>query len=521
MSERSRNERRLLMIAASERDEAHSRRLFAEDSIQVDFCRSVEELVYAAEDDAATILLSDIALRHDRVLPLIDFLSEQPPWSDLPVILVTSDERPGWLKHNEPQNLAILRQPVHVDSLLSLVRASLASRERQYQVRDLLEEQATTQLELRQIDRRKDEFLATLAHELRNPIAPIKSALDLVQIGRKTLTNESELVEIMTRQVQQLIRLIDDLLDVSRITRGKIRLIRKVIDLRDSILCGIEEARPFILKSGQELSVSLGDKPIFVHGDESRLSQCVANLLNNAAKYTQASGKIAVQADMSKGMAKVMITDNGIGIAPDQISSVFELFRQHDVDRERGQAGLGIGLTLVQRLVDLHGGTVTVSSQGIGTGSTFTMRFPTATPLEGKSGGPDASFSLRESQGCKILLVEDTRAVRFVTKQLLEIMGHEVSEAVDGVEGLEKASQLDLDLIISDISMPRMNGIKFAKEIRQNPQLDGVMLVAMTGYGRGEDREEALAAGFNRHITKPVDIAVLEELLREVANPGL
>lgn len=519
MGDLSREERRILMVAISERDRVHTARLCREDSLEVDFCETVEELVYAAEEGAAAILLNDLALRRDHILPLLDFLSEQPAWSDLPTILVTAEERPSWLSKHGLVNVAILRQPVHVDTLLSVLRSAIASRVKQYQVRDLLHEQAETQAELRRADRRKDEFLATLAHELRNPIAPIKSALDLVELSRGSLQNEAELLGVMNRQVRQLTRIIDDLLDVSRITRGKIRLIREIIDLRDPVLAGVESSRPFIEQSKQTLTVNLGQAPIYVDGDASRLAQCVANLLNNAAKYTPPGGAIQVTARSAKGMIEIAVRDNGIGIAPEQISSVFELFRQHDVDRERGQAGLGIGLTLVQRLLDLHGGTISVESDGLNKGSLFTIRLPAASPPTPTSHGarPASTVDLSSERiGRRILLVEDTRAIRELTKQLLEIMGHTVTAAADGEQGLQAAQQEQYDAVLSDISMPRMNGLQLAKKLREDRRFDNTLLVAMTGYGRTEDREEALAAGFNRHLTKPVDAAVLDEIFAKL-----
>lgn len=515
MPSRTRDEQRLLMVAASKRDQTHATRLFHEDSIETDSCRTVEELVDAIEVGAGAVLLSDAALRRDHILPFLDYLARQPPWSDLPVILVTSEERPGWFHKQGLLNVSILRQPVHLDTLLSVARSALKSRERQYQVRDLIAEQEETQQELRRMDRRKDEFLATVAHEIRNPISPIRSALDLMQLSGGSLENEPELIEIMNRQVRQLTRIVDDMLDVSRVAAGKLRLIQETIDLREPVWAGIESSRPFIEQSQQTLEVDLGKMPIYVTGDASRLVQCVVNLLNNAAKYTPEGGQITVTAKTASGMAALSVRDTGIGLASDQIDSVFELFQQHDVDRERGQAGMGIGLTLVQRLINLHGGLVEVHSDGIDKGAEFTIRLPTIARTHELNSRESRDKKPNKVSSFNILLVEDTRAIRILTQRLLEAMGHQVSVAEDGGEGLEKAIELIPDVVLSDVSMPRMDGLQLAKKLRADRKFDSTLLVALSGFGRSDDLQQALAAGFNRHLTKPVDAAMLAEMLAE------
>lgn len=502
------------MVAASRADECRAGRLFAEDGIEVHFCGNLSQLIQQVELGAAAVLINARIVSADYVRPLLRTLERQPTWSDLPVILVTAEERPGWLNRKPVANVTILRQPVHMETLLSVVRSAITSRLKQYEVRDLLEEQERTQAELRKVDRRKDEFLATLAHELRNPISPIQNALDLLELSQMSLQEETELREIMRRQVKQLTRLVDDLLDVSRITRGRIRLERQTIDLRDAVRAGIEASQPFIDQSDQTLEVDLGAQPLMVKGDATRLAQCVANLLNNAAKYTPAGGRVRVGAEATPGMVVLTVQDNGIGIAADQIDSVFELFRQHDTDRQRGQAGLGIGLTLVQRLLRLHAGTIEVHSDGLGQGSTFTVRLPVAVPCNSTTQDSPSPTSACPSR-FRVLVVEDTPAIRTVLQRLLEAIGHEVIIAEDGVQGVEEAMAQKPQVVISDISMPRMNGLQLARRLRRHPAFNETPLIAMTGYGRAEDQAEALEAGFNHHLTKPVDIA---ELRRVFAN---
>lgn len=518
MSHRDRIERRLLMVAASVRDETHAQRMFREDGIEVDFCRSLYDVADCIEDGAAVVLLTDQIVRRDPLQPLLDVLRAQPAWSNVPLILTTTDERLSWFAQQPGINATLLRQPIHVETLLSVVRSAIASRLKQYEVRDLLEQQERTQGELRDIDRRKDEFLATLAHELRNPISPIKNSLDLLDMSQRSLQEEIELRGIMQRQVHQLTRLVDDLLDVSRITRGKIRLDRKCFDFREAIQAGIESSRPFIVQSHQELHVDLGDSEIHVDGDLARLAQCVANLLNNAAKYTPPNGKIWLELRPSSSMVELFVRDNGIGIATEQLASVFELFQQHDVDQERGQAGLGIGLTLVRSLLDLHAGSIDVQSDGVNKGSTFTMRLPRVIAAASESVATSFSEDAYSKRSFDVLVVEDTRAIRIVLRQLFEAMGHNVVMAEDGCEGLKLAKKLSPEVIFSDISMPKMNGLELAKQLRRDREFDRTTLIAMTGYGRNEDREEALAAGFNRHLTKPVDVNELREVFRAICS---
>lgn len=506
-------------MAGSARDEKHTTTILREDGLCVDFCRTIEDLAYEVEAGAAVVLLNDTALRRENIRSFIDAIQRQPAWSNIPLVVVCADERSGWLNKHGITNATVLRQPVYVETLLSVVRSAIASRRKQYEVRDLLSEQSRTQNELRLADRRKNEFLATLAHELRNPISPIKNALDLLDIADAAMEDERELRQIMQRQVNQLARIVDDLLDVSRITRGRIKLDRKVFDLREAMTAAVESSSPFIERSEQTLTVDVPENPIYVDGDSSRLAQCIANLLNNAAKYTPKGGSIGLQVCRSSGMVELSVRDNGIGIASEHIESVFELFRQHDIDQERGQAGLGIGLSLVRRLLDLHAGTIEVHSDGVGQGSVFKIRLPAAMPPS--SGLTSATGdSARNTSGKKyqVLVVEDMRAIRYVLKRLLEAMGHEVVLAEDGVEGLEKAQLLQPDIIMSDISMPRLNGLQLAKRLRTDRAFDHTTLVAMTGYGRSEDRDQAIEAGFNEHLTKPVDVRKIRHLFAAMGD---
>ncbi len=371
--------------------------------------------------------------------------------------------------------------------------------------------------QLSEMDRRKNEFLATLAHELRNPLAPIKNAVQLM--GMLKLDPEiDQLRQMMSRQVDQLVRLIDDLMDVSRISRGKISLRSEIVELPVVIAAAVEASATFIAENGQQLIVNVPDgDAIRVNGDPSRLTQVISNLLNNSAKYSDAGARIELTASLEGKVAVIRVCDNGIGIAPDMLPGIFEMFSQAEDTLERGSAGLGIGLTLVKTLVELHDGSVVARSDGIGKGSTFTVRLPAI-------GDPVAESSLRGNtpdaaaiRSFKVLVVEDMRALRLITARLLEKLGHEVQCVENGQLALLKLDTFTPDVVFSDIAMPGMTGYELARQIRQRSDCSHVFLVAVTGFGQSSDREKALEAGFNEHMVKPVDIAVLHSLFEKLS----
>ena len=371
---------------------------------------------------------------------------------------------------------------------------------------------------LAEMDNRKNEFLATLAHELRNPLAPIKNAVQLM--GMLKIDPEvDELRQMMARQVEQLVHLIDDLLDVSRIGRGKISLRREIVDLRAIIDAAVEASSTFIAENGQLLTVNVpGSDHVRVNGDPSRLTQVISNLLNNSAKYSDAGSQIELHVVEENQMAVIIVRDNGIGIASEGLRSIFDMFNQQDDTLERGSAGLGIGLTLVKTLVELHDGTVVAESEGIGKGSTFTVRLPTVASLNLTKAMPAFSVQGVSTRSLKVLIVEDMRALRVITARLLEKLGHVVEFAENGPLALLKLETFVPDVLFSDIAMPGMTGYELAQRIRQRPDCSQIYLVALTGFGQSSDRDRALDAGFDEHMVKPVDIALLQRLFERI--PG-
>ena len=370
-------------------------------------------------------------------------------------------------------------------------------------------------------NRRMSEFMATLAHELRNPLAPIRNAIDLMGMSSQSPENE-ELRALLDRQVDQVIRLIDDLLDISRIGRGKIVLHREVVDLRNVIQSAIEASETIIQEKGQKLHVNTCDQAVSVKVDPTRITQVVSNLLNNSSRYSDEGSEIQLtltidSEDGEHGSAVMSIRDNGIGISADRLDEIFQMFAQVDDSLGRGHAGLGIGLTLVKTLVELHLGTVIAQSDGVGKGSLFTVRIP----LAGLNAQPIPEEPMKEwpisNRTFQVLVVEDMRALRTIMARLLEKLGHRVKVAEDGLSALESITEVTPEVVFSDISMPGMTGYDLARRIRSQPNLANTYLVAMSGYGQLSDRKQSRDSGFNEHMVKPVDIAKLRDFFERLS----
>ncbi|MBP7408636.1 MAG: response regulator [Flavobacteriales bacterium] len=365
--------------------------------------------------------------------------------------------------------------------------------------------------ELRQIaaamseaDRRKNEFLALLAHELRNPLAPIRSAVQLMQLTNDPEANKTA-TGIVERQVDQMVRLVDDLLDVSRISRGKIELRKQRIDLTSVVKQAIEDTRPLVKSMGHELTVTLPPEPVYLNADRTRLVQVLGNLLNNACKFTDMGGRISLTVEVVDGEAVITIRDNGIGIAAEQLPSIFEMFVQADTSMERSVSGLGIGLALVKNMLEKHGGTVGVQSHGLGRGSTFVVRMAimestALAPAAGvEGGGPDLTTVQR------ILVVDDNVDAAMMLERLLQLNGKQTRVAHSGLDALEVAEQFRPHLILLDIGLPKLNGYEVCRRIRQQPWGKDMVVIALTGWGQEEDRKRSKEAGFNAHFVKPLE----------------
>ena len=371
-------------------------------------------------------------------------------------------------------------------------------------------------------DRRKDQFLAMLAHELRNPLAPIRNAVELMRQVETLDPAFQPSREMVERQVKHLARLVDDLLDVSRITQGSIRLRKEAVELGTVIERAIEATRPLIDSRAHDLRVQLPTDPIHLEADPTRLEQILANLLNNAAKYTMPGGQIRVTAAVEGGEAVVRVRDNGIGVPPDVLERVFEPFVQSEGSLARSEGGLGIGLTLVRSLVEMHGGSVEANSPGLGQGSEFVVRLPARLPAELSAGRtapmPDLEVPF-SSRGLRVLVVEDNVDAAESLAALLRLWGHEVRMVHDGLEALDAAREQHPEVVLLDIGLPGLDGYQVAKRLREDSSMDGALLVAMTGYGQPEDRRRSREAGIHHHFVKPVEPFVLRTLLSNLGAP--
>jgi PAS domain S-box-containing protein len=368
---------------------------------------------------------------------------------------------------------------------------------------------------LREADRRKDEFLAILAHELRNPLAPISNAIRILELRGDDPEVVTQTREVMERQVHQMSRLVDDLLEVSRIGRGKISLEKAPVDLANVIATAVETCRPLVEAHRHTLTVSLPERPARVEADSARLSQVLSNLLNNAAKYTEDGGRIDLIVEQSQGDVVIRVRDNGIGIAPKRLPAIFDMFEQIEGAADRSEGGLGIGLTLARRLVEMQGGKIEAHSDGLGKGSEFVTRLPAfVEPATETASKPEEELSAPSGGGPRrVLVVDDNVDSAESMAVLLRLDGHEVRLAHDGEAALEEARVFRPDVMFLDLSLPKMDGYEVARRLRQEPEMSGMTLVAMTGYGHAEERRRTREAGFHAHLVKPVDFDLLRNLL--------
>jgi signal transduction histidine kinase len=362
-------------------------------------------------------------------------------------------------------------------------------------------------------DRRKDEFLATLAHELRNPLAPIRTGLDILRINASDPVACERARAIMERQLKQMVRLVDDLLDVSRINTGKLTIRREQLKLQDVVSNALETARPFIASQGHTLDVHMPEQPLYLVGDATRLAQVLSNLLHNAAKYTARGGAIALEAQADGGQLQLRVRDNGIGIQPALLHEIFEMFIQADYSLERTTAGLGVGLSLARKLVELHGGSIRAESAGEGQGSTFTVTLPLL--ADGGAAAPATEAAPADARLHRILLADDN--VDFVNGigALLRSLGHQVHISHDGKQALAAAESFAPDFAFLDIGLPQLNGYDLARALKRLPALRHTILVAVTGWGQQKDRQQAFEAGFHHHLVKPVSIDQFQEILAQ------
>ena len=471
-------------------------------------CASFSELLHELPRGAGAVLTTEEAVAPGASAPLTEYLSAQPTWSDIPMLVFT---KPGgdspWINgaYDRLGNLTLLERPLRPSTLISSIRSALRARQRQY--------------EIRLADHRKDEFLAMLAHELRNPLAPISAAAQLLKLASLDSEKIRQTSEIITRQVDHMTTLIDDLLDVARVTRGMVSLDMETLDIRQILSEAVEQASPLIRARKHHIALHLPPDRAAVHGDRKRLVQVVVNMLNNASKYTPNGGNIVVRLQVLGKEVVLDITDDGIGIAPEVLPRIFELFEQAVRNSDRAQGGLGLGLALVKSLVASHDGSVRATSAGLGKGSTFTIRLPRlekAAPASTRPGTQHASIECA-TESLRVMIVDDNVDAASTMKMFLDAMGHEVCIEHGASGALERAKKFLPQICLLDIGLPDIDGYDLARRLRSQPETAGTTLIAITGYGQEQDRLRAASAGFDHHFVKPIDGQMLATLLTQVS----
>jgi signal transduction histidine kinase/ActR/RegA family two-component response regulator len=374
------------------------------------------------------------------------------------------------------------------------------------------EERRSAETALRVADQRKDEFLAMLAHELRNPLAPMVNALNLVTSPKADPTITQRAHAIIQRQLAHMVRLVDDLLDVSRITRGKLVIRKQPVELASVVQSAVDTVRPLLEAREHELTVALPQQPVYLQADPVRLSQVFSNLLNNSAKYTEKRGHVHVTATVVGSAVRVVVADDGIGISAETLPCIFQMFAQGDHSAERIQAGLGVGLALARQLIELHGGTIEAQSPGLGSGSTFIVTLPVMAALTAqRAAASDAPAAARARQ--RILLVDDNVDFAESLELLLRGMGHEVHVEHEAEGALAAAAEFRPDFAFLDIGLPVVNGYELARRLRAQPSSKNTVLIAVSGWGQEQDRRQAEQAGFALHLVKPVELKSIQSAL--------
>lgn len=497
---------RILVYAPTGRDAELTAKILDRVAIPHALCDGVDALCHYVTEGAGAIITTAEALDGQAVARLMEALNQQEAWSEIPllVFIPSGDLRDrAYQKLTARAHLTLLDRPIHIATLISVVKSALRSRSRQYEIRDLMK-----RLEARVHER--DRFLAILGHELRNPLGAILLASQMIEPETDLL--EGEHARLIERQSRHLTRLVNDLLDLSRVVSGKIIIQPQQIDLREVARQAMstleDQAR------GQEITLHLetGDSPALIEGDPVRIDQIITNLVSNSIKYTPEGGHVRVTVTTDGSSAIMSVRDDGVGIDPRRIGTIFELFAQAEHAIGRSQGGMGIGLALVRNLVDLHGGKVTARSDGIGRGSEFRVEIPLAMARAGDDRSTSESLHSGHTRPRRIVIIEDNEDLRDLLRLKLHRLGHHVDAVSDGHSGIEILIGTRPDLALIDIGLPGADGYEVARTVRDAVGND-IILIAVSGFGQPEDKRKALAAGFDDHLTKPADVTDIERTL--------
>jgi signal transduction histidine kinase/CheY-like chemotaxis protein len=504
---------RVLVLASTAKDFELLKEILARHGIEGKSCSGLGAVCTELNLGAGLLLIAEEALSQNQ--SLIDWLDQQPAWSDFPILVLA---RPGADSAETAAatsllgNVTILERPMRVATMISAIQSALRARVRQYQIRSHLAARAEAEATLKANDQRKDEFLAILAHELRNPLAPIFSGLQILNL---TASDDPETVtmgQMIERQLANLARLVDDLLEVSRVTRGELELRLERAELSSIVGAAIEISRPLIASCNHKLDVALPPQPVYLQADVVRLSQVVSNLLNNAAKYTPAGGSIHLAVEYTDQQVVFSVADDGMGIPPALQPKVFDMFMRGHRSRSHTPGGLGIGLTLVKRLVEMHGGTVEVFSEGADKGAIFTVRLPVH-DIADDTVQSNPARAIENLAGLNVLIADDNRDAANSLGILLRKLGASVRITYGGVEALGALDLSNINAAILDLGMDDIDGLEVARRIRTKSGGTRILLVALTGWGQQKDMLDTKNAGFDHHLTKPVDLGQLLGLL--------
>jgi signal transduction histidine kinase/CheY-like chemotaxis protein len=520
----------VLIYLALPTDEVFLSETLGQEHLKHKLFTSIEDLCLQINGKCGAAIFSEELFVEGIPSPLGEALEKQPSWSDLPLIVLTSgsDETSRTIRRelrliDQIRHVTFLERPVRRLTLLSAIFVALRARERQFEtchhlaeLQRLKDELIRQSNRLIDADRRKDDFLAVLSHEIRGPLSAMGSAVKLLQFDR-TPERDQWIADVLSRQVKNLTHLTNDLLDVTRISRGKIKLRSDLISLPEIMFKVASSMRPVVGERNQCLDLDIPHDKIHVCGDAVRIEQIISNLITNASKYSAAGKSIVLGLRRESGMAKISVLDQGVGLSLDAIEHVFDPFMQVDTTLDRSAGGLGIGLSLVKVLTELHGGTVSVSSPGPGKGSTFSVSIPESPPnarvLENCMEEDSKPASSK-----RVLIVDDNRDAAIGLAAVLENSGHRVILAHDGFEAMEKVTELRPDALVLDIGLPGMDGYEVAETIRSNKGQFQPLIVAVTGYGQERDRRLSKLAGFDYHLTKPVDDRQLLSILKDAAS---
>ena len=484
-----------VLVVLPGRDGVRARELLGKAGFETLVVHGIERLCREMERGAGAVVLIEELLDSAAVAQLQEVLARQPAWSDLPLIILGRSVEGRQPPLAPLGKVTLVDRPVRVRTLVSSLESALRGRRRQYQARAAI--------------LARDQFLSMLGHELRNPLGAILMSSEVIKRSQdaRVLARQQNIIE---RQVRHLTRLVDDLLEVSRVTTGKIGLRSATIDLGELIARCLESVETGARSSRLEIQYEPPPERIIVEGDADRLQQVFANLLTNAIKYTPAGGRIAVTLARQDGAALITVRDSGMGIAPEMLPRIFELFMQADSSLDRARGGMGIGLTLAKTLVELHGGTIRAESAGLGKGTQFIITLPL---LESRPQPNDGEAAReRAARPLRVLVVDDNVDMLQSIQAAVQSLGHSVGISTNGIEGLRQILEARPDVALIDIGLPGLDGYLIARQVRQALG-NAIRLIAVTGYGQPRDRERAFAAGFDDHVVKPVDLATLKAVL--------